>query len=85
MSDEVDFLYADKHESFPQFDTMIFDGGGQEVPEVPKIASLQSLYSISKKKLRDENDFLHADKHKSFLQADFSTLGIKVFCKLILS
>ena len=51
MSDEVDFLYADKHESFPQFDTMIFDGGGQEVPEVPKIASLQSLYSISKKNL----------------------------------
>ena len=29
MSDEVDFLHADKHESFLQIDTMIFDGDDQ--------------------------------------------------------
>ena len=29
VSDEVDFLHADKHESFLQVDTMIFDGNGQ--------------------------------------------------------
>ena len=29
--------------------------------------------------------FLHADKHQSFLQVDFSSLGIKVSYKVILS
>ena len=29
VSDEVDFLHADKNESFLQVDTMIFDGNGQ--------------------------------------------------------
>ena len=33
---EVIFLHADKHESFLQIDTMIFDGDGQ----ILKIASL---------------------------------------------
>ena len=33
MSDEViDFLHADKHESYLQIDTMIFDGDGQAFP-----------------------------------------------------
>ena len=29
VSDEVDFLHADKYERFPQIYTMIFDGNGQ--------------------------------------------------------
>ena len=29
VSDGVDFLHADKHESFLQIDTMIFNGDGQ--------------------------------------------------------
>ena len=29
VSDGVDFLHADKHESFLQIDIMIFDGDGQ--------------------------------------------------------
>ena len=37
------------------------------------------------KEVRDKVDFLHADKHQSFLQVDFSTLGIKVSYKVILS
>ena len=36
MSDEVDFLHADKHESFLQIDTVIFDGDGQAFPEFLK-------------------------------------------------
>ena len=55
------------------------------IPKVPKIASLQCLYNISKKKLEDEVDFLHADKHKSFLQVDFNTLGISLFTIFIVN
>ena len=50
VSDEVDFLPADKHESFLQINTMISDGDDQDCQSSP-IASLQYLYNISKKKL----------------------------------
>ena len=54
--------------------------------KVPKIASLEYLYTQSlKEDVRDEVDFLHEDKHQSFLQVDFNTLSIKVFYKVILS
>ena len=36
VSYEVVFLLADKHESFLQIDTMIFDGDGQAFPKLPK-------------------------------------------------
>ena len=49
VSGEVDSLHVDKHESFLQIDTMIFDG--DDIRKVPKIARLQCLYKISKKKL----------------------------------
>ena len=42
------FLQADKHESFLQIDTMIFDGDGQTFSKFPK---LQCLYNISKNNL----------------------------------
>ena len=35
MSDEVDFLHADKHESLLQIDIMILMGGGQAFPKFP--------------------------------------------------
>ena len=38
-----------------------------------------------KKEVTDEVDVLHADKHQNFLHIDFSTVVIKVSCKLILS
>ena len=38
-----------------------------------------------KKEVRDEVDFLHADECKNFLQVDSSTLGIKVFYKMMRS
>ena len=58
MSDEVDFLHADKHGSFLEIDTMIFDGDGQakhsQSSQNSKFAtSLQYL----KKEVRDEVDF----------------------------
>ena len=78
MSDAVDFLHADKHESFLQIDTEIFWWVWSSFPEVPKKASLQCLYNIPKT-VRDGVDFFDADKHQSFLTDDFYTLGIKVF------
>ena len=49
VSDEVDFLHADKHESFLQIDAMIFDGEWSSIPKVPKITSLQYIWNISRK------------------------------------
>ena len=58
--------------------------GYSSIPKFPKIASLQCLYNISKKKL-DEVYFLHVDKYQSLLQVDFNTLDIKVSNKAIRS
>ena len=84
VSDAVDFLHADKHESLLQIDTMIL----MEMVKYSQ-SSQNSKFAMSlqylKKEVRDEVDFLHADKHQSFLQVDFNTLGIKVFYKVILS
>ena len=78
MSDEVDFLHADKYESLLQIDTKIFSWVWSSIPKVPKKASLQCLYNIPKK-VRDEVDFFDADKHQSFIIVNFNTLSIKVF------
>ena len=40
VSDEVDFLHADKHESLLQIDTKIFWQGWSNIPKVLSIASL---------------------------------------------
>ena len=71
VSDEVDFLHADKHESFLQIDAVIFYGGWSSVPKEPKI-SLQYLCNISRKTGRMKLIFC--------LQ-----INIKDFFKLILS
>ena len=56
MGDEVDFLHADKHESFLQIDTIIFDGVGRKFQ-----SSQNSKFGISlqllKKDVRNEVDF----------------------------
>ena len=36
MSDEVDFLHADKHESFQHINTIIFDADGKGFPKFSK-------------------------------------------------
>ena len=36
VSDKIDFFFrVDKHESFAQIDTMIFDGDSQALPKFP--------------------------------------------------
>ena len=81
MSDEVDFLIADKHESLLQIDCMNLMGmvKHSQSPQNSKFAmSLQYL----KEEVKNKIDFLHADKHQSFLKFYFNTLGIKVSNKV---
>ena len=74
------FLHADKHISFLEIGTMIFDGDGQALPKLQNF----NVFAISQKR-SSRWSFLHADKHQSFLQVNFNTLGIKVSYKVILS
>ena len=48
MSDAVDFLHADKHESLLQIDIKIFRWVWSSIPEIPKTTSLQCLNNIPK-------------------------------------
>ena len=57
MSDAVDFLHADKHESLLQIDTKIFDGYGQVFPKFPK-KQICNVFTISLKKLEMKLTFL---------------------------
>ena len=84
MSDEVDFLHADKYEHFLQIDAMVFDGDCQAFSKFPK-QQVCNIFIISQKEVRDEVDFLHAGKHQSFIHVDFNTLDIKVSYKVKLS
>ena len=82
VSNEIDFLRADKHESLLQIDKMILMVKHSQSSQSCNFAvSLQYL----KKEVRDEVDFLHVDNYQSFLQVDFNTLGIKFSLKLKLS
>ena len=49
MSDPVDFLHADKHESLLQIDTKIFGGYVQALPKFPKKQAC-NVFTISLKK-----------------------------------
>ena len=51
MSDEIDFLHADKHESFLQIDSMIFDGDGS-----PFLKFLNSKFAMSLQYLKKESE-----------------------------
>ena len=83
LSDEVDFLHADKHESLLQIDSMILMGMVKD-SQSSKIANLQCLYNISKNEVKDQVDFSHADKFQSFLKAYFNFLGVKFPTRSIL-
>ena len=81
MSDEVDFLHADEHESLLQIDIMILMEMGKHSQSF-----LNSKFALSlqylKKEVKDEVDFLNADKHQNFLKVYFNTLGIIVSYKV---
>ena len=81
LSDEVDFLHADKHESLLQIDSMILMGMVKHSQSSQNSKFAMSLQYL-KKEVKDEVDFLHADKHQSFLKVYFNTLGIKVSYKV---
>ena len=83
VSDEVDFLHGDKHESLLQIDTMILMGMIKHFQSAQNGKFAMSLQYL-KKGVRDKVDFLHVDKHRTFLQVDFNTLGIKISYKVIL-
>ena len=81
LSDEVDFLHADKHESLLQIDSMILMGMVKHSQSFQKSKFAMSLQYL-KKEVKDEVDFLHADKHQSFLKIYFDTFAIKVSYKV---
>ena len=60
VSDEVDFLHADKHESFLQIDSMIFEGIAKHF-QISQSCKFAMSLQYFKKEVRDEVDFLHAD------------------------
>ena len=67
VSDEVDFLHANKHEGFLQIKTMVL------IEMVKHSQSSQNskftMYlQYLKQEVRDEVDFLHVDKHQSCFQ-----------------
>ena len=82
LSDEVDFLHADKHESLLQIDSMILMGMVKHSQSSQNSKFAMSLQYL-KKEVKDEVDFLHADKHQSFLKVYFNTSNIPT--RLILS
>ena len=67
------FLYADKHESLLQIDTMILMGMVKYSQSSQNSKVAMSLRYL-KKELRDEVDFLHGDKHQSFNKLESSFL-----------
>ena len=64
LSDEVDFLHADKHKSLLQIDSMILIGMAKHSQSFQNRKFVMSLQYL-KKEVKDEVDFLHADKHQS--------------------
>ena len=80
LSDEVDFLHADKHESLLQIDTMILVGMVKHSQSYQNSKLAMSLQYL-KKQVRAEVVFLHADKHQTLIQVYFNTLVKKVSYK----
>ena len=72
VSNEVDSLHADKHESLIQIDAMILIGMVKHSQSSQNSKFAMSLQYL-KKEVRDEVNFLHVDKHQSFQQVDFNT------------
>ena len=66
VSDEVDFLHADKHQSFVQIDTMVFLMGMNKHSQSSQKSKLVMSLQYLKKGIRNEVDFLRADKTSKF-------------------
>ena len=66
VSDEVDSLHADKHESLLQIDTMILMGMVKHSQSSQNSKFAMSLQYL-KKEVIDEVNFLHVHKHQSLI------------------
>ena len=62
LSDEVDFLHADKHESLLQTDSIILMEMFKH-SQISQNRKFAMALQYPKKEVKDEVDFLHADKH----------------------
>ena len=81
LSDEVDFLHADEHESLLRSDSMILLGMVQHSQSSQNSEFAMALQYF-KKEVWDDVDFLHADKHQIFVKVYFNSMGIKVSYKV---
>ena len=77
LSDEIDFLHADKHESWLQIDVMILIGMVKHSQSFQNSEFAMSLQYL-KKEVKDEVNFLHADKYQNFLK-DYFNFGHQSF------
>ena len=79
VSNEVDFVRADKDENLLQIDRMTLMGMAKhpQSSQNSKFAMSLQYRKKKKKKVIDQVDFLHADKHHSFLQVDFKIWSSK--------
>ena len=79
LSDEIDFLHADKHESWLQIDVMILIGMVKHSQSFKNSEFAMSLQYL-KKEVKDEIDFLLAGKHQSFIKVSkFQYFGNQSF------
>ena len=83
MSDETDFLHADKDKGLLQIPTMILMEIVRHSQNSQNRKFLMFLQYL-KEEVRDEVDILHAER-QSFLQVDFNNLAIKLSYKVILT
>ena len=81
LSDEVDFLHTDKHESLLHIDSMILMGMVKH-SQSQQNSKFTMCSQYLKKEVKDEVDFLHADKHQNYIKIYCNTLRIKVYCKV---
>ena len=81
LSNEVDFLHADMHETLLQIESMILIGMVKHSQSSQNSKFAMSLQYL-KKEVKDEVDFLHTDKHQCFLKVYFNILDIKVSYKV---
>ena len=58
-------MYADKYESFPHIDALLFDWDDEAFPSSQNIKFAMSSQNL-RKEVRDEVDFLYADKQQNY-------------------
>ena len=73
VRDEVDLLYADRHQIFCKLSFLM--EVGRHVQSTQNWKLVIFLQSLQKKHI-DGVCFLHADKYESFLQDDTNILGV---------